>query len=103
MAFQLKGNEPLDARLNVRLPTSELNIIRDDADLAGLSMSELVRARYFGRPIVANADQLMIKELRRIGGLLKSVHIESGGAYSKQTADALSDLGGYINKLSAKK
>lgn len=103
MAFQLKGNAPLDARLNVRLPSGELYTIREDADLAGVSISELVRARYFGRPIVANADALMIKELRRIGGLLKSVHLESGGAYTKQTADVLSDLGSYINKLSAKK
>lgn len=102
MVFARKGSEPLDARLNVRLPDSELDTIREDAELAGISMSELVRARYFGRPVVANADKLMIKELRRLGGLLKLVHIESKGAYSAVTAAALSQVSEYITRLSKK-
>ena len=102
MVFERKGIEPLDARLNVRLPMRELDAIRDDAELAGISISELVRARYFGRPVVANADKLMIKELRRVGGLLKSVHLESNGAYSNDTAAALAQVREYITKLSRK-
>lgn len=102
MAFEQKKNEGLDARLNLRLPQSERDTIKDDADMAGISMSELVRARYFGRPVVANADRLMIKELRRIGGLLKLVHVESNGAYSKDTAAALAQISDYITKLSCK-
>lgn len=43
-------------------------------------MSALVRARYFYRPIMANTDQVMIRELRRVGGLLKNIHVESDGA-----------------------
>jgi hypothetical protein len=42
----------------------------------------------------------MLKELRRIGGLLKHVHNESGGAYSQGTAMALSALTAYIEELS---
>lgn len=103
MVFQRKGTQELDARLNLRLPQAERDVIEDDADLAGISMSEMVRSRYFGRKIVAHADGVMIRELRRTGGLLKSVHIESGGAYSKETAALLNQLGGLIDKISAGK
>ena len=100
MTFEAQGAEPLDAVINVRLTSAEKAKLKEDADLAGLSMSELVRRRYFGRPIIASADAVMLKELRRIGGLLKHVHNESGGAYSQGTAMALSALTAYIEELS---
>ena len=100
MPFSLLGDEPLDAIVNVRLTSEEKERLRDDADMAALSMSALIRARYFGRPVVAHADQVLIKELRRLGGLLKHVHNESDGAYSKDTAGALVALKAYIERLS---
>lgn len=103
MVFQKKCSEGMEGRLNLRCPLSEELQIREDADIAGISVSEMVRARYFGRPIIANADKVMIKELRRLGGLLKSVHLESNGAYSKQTADMLVQVSNYITVLSKKK
>ena len=53
-----KPTEPaaLDAVLNVRLTCAEKAKLREDADLAALSLSELARRRYFGRPIIASAD-----------------------------------------------
>ena len=92
--------ELLDAVINVRLTAAEKARLKEDADAAGLSVSELVRRRYFGRPIVANADAVMLKELRRLGGLLKHVHSESRGAYSQHTAAALAAIKDYIEKLS---
>lgn len=100
MVFKTLGLEGLDAIVNVRLLVEEKERLKDDADMAGLSMSALVRARYFGRPVIANADAVMIKELRRIGGLLKHVHMTSDGSYSKDTAAALAELSRYIEKLS---
>ena len=100
MPFITLGTEPLDAVINVRLTSPEKATLKEDADLAALSMSELVRRRYFGRPIIANADAVMLKELRRIGGLLKHVHNESNGAYSEATAKALTELRTYIHRLS---
>jgi hypothetical protein len=100
MVFKTIGIEGLDAVVNVRLLVEEKDRLKDDADMAGLSMSALVRARYFGRPVIANADAVMIKELRRIGGLLKHVHMTSDGSYSKDTAAALAELSRYIEKLS---
>lgn len=63
-------------------------------------MSALVRARYFGRPVVAHADQVMIKELRRLGGLLKKVHTDSDGAYAAETSAALFLVSEAIRKVS---
>lgn len=100
MPFEVQGNEPLDAIINVRLTSAEKARLKEDADLAALSMSELVRRRYFGRPIVANADAIMLKELRRLGGLLKLVHTESKGAFSTDTANTLYVIKTYIEQLS---
>ena len=103
MPFAQQGPEPLDAVVNVRLTAAEKARLTEDADLAGVSMSELVRRRYFGRPLIAHADAVMIKELRRIGGLLKHLHNESQGAYSQETAAALTALKRYIEQLSAER
>ena len=100
MPFEKIGIENLDAVLNVRLTRAEKVRLQEDADMASISMSELVRARYFGRPVIANTDQVMVKELRRLGGLLKSVHTTSNGAYSTTTAIILAAIKGYIEKLS---
>ena len=99
MPFEKIGDESLDAVVNIRLTTEEKERLRDDADMASLSMSALVRARYFGRPVVAHADQVMIKELRRVGGLLKHVHNESAGAYSAETSAALFLVNEAIKKI----
>lgn len=100
MPFEVRGAESLDAVVNVRLTAAEKARLKEDADLAGLSVSELVRRRYFGRPVIAHADVVTIKELRRLGGLLKLVHTESGGAYSAETAAALAALRNRIEAMS---
>ncbi|MFM0140458.1 plasmid mobilization protein [Caballeronia grimmiae] len=102
MPFVQNGLEALDSLISLRLTTREKAKLKEDADLAGLSVSELVRRRYFGRPIVANANAIMIKELRRLGGLLKHVHVESDGAYSRETAEALLAVKTCVEKMSAK-
>lgn len=100
MVFQVKGDKGMLSSLTLRLPADEKERIQSDADLAGLSMSEIVRRHYFGRPIIANVDLVMIKELRRLGGLMKHVHTESGGAYSEQTSHAIDEIVNYIDVLS---
>ena len=71
MPFQVKGKEQLGTRVTLRLSEAERAKLAEDADIAGLTISELIRRRYFGRPIVAEADMVMVRELRRQGGLLK--------------------------------
>lgn len=100
MPFKTSGLEPLDKVINVRLTSAEKDKLKEDADFAAISMSALVRRRYFGRPIVANANAVMIRELRRLGGLLKHVHNQSGGVYSQQTTETLAEVKAYIRRLS---
>jgi hypothetical protein len=99
MPFQQRSEAPLNAVVNVRLTAAEKARLHEDADLAALTMSELIRRRYFGRPIIASADMVMLKELRRLGGLLKHIHNQSGGIYSRETAGALVALKAYIEVL----
>ena len=94
-------DDRLSAVVNVRLTATEKARLKDDADLAGLSVSEFVRRRSFGRPIIAQADAVTIKELRRLGGLVKHLHNETGGVYSRETAAALVALRGYIEQLAS--
>jgi hypothetical protein len=58
----------------------------------GITVAELVRARALNRPVVPRTDATTIRELRRLGGLLKKVHVDSGGAYSRDTGSALTAL-----------
>jgi hypothetical protein len=92
MPFKATRPEPLDARCNVRLTADELAEVREAAGLAGLSLSEYLRRRALGRVVIAHADLAVVRELRRVGGLLKLIHTESGGAYSEATAAALADV-----------
>jgi hypothetical protein len=101
MAFEVQGDEPLAAIVKLRLTPREKQRIRDDAELAGLTMSEFMRRRAFGRAILPAADLAMIRELRRLGGLLKHVHVASGGAYSNDTAAAIAQIRAFIDQLSA--
>lgn len=99
MPFEVKGDEALTERIGVRVTGSEKVKLKEDADDAGLSVSELVRRRYFGRKIVAKSDEKMIRHLNRIGGLLKHIHIQSDGVYSAETARALRQVYAYIDQL----
>ncbi len=91
----------LDVGISVRLTSQEKAILKRDAELASLSVSELVRRRYFGRPIVANADIIMINELRKIGGLLKHAIVESKGCCRQDVNDTILEIKKYIKQLSS--
>jgi hypothetical protein len=99
MPFERHGTEPLDAVVNVRVTAAEKARLTEDAAAAGLTLSALSRRRMLGRRVVANVDEVMIRELRRLGGLLKLVHVESGGAYSERTDDALRAVKAAIETL----
>ena len=99
MPFEVKGEEALTERIGMRVTPVEKVRLKEDADDAGLSVSELVRRRYFGRKLVARSDEKMIRNLNRIGGLLKHIHNQSGGAYAAETADALRQVYAFIDQL----
>lgn len=100
MAFQKIGEEALDTKIAVRLTSEEKQRLADDAEVAGLSMSALVRARYFGRKITANTDSTMIASLNRLAGMLKNIHNESDGAYAPETSAMLGQIADAIRTIS---
>ena len=66
------GQSRFAARRTVRLTAAEEANLRDQAERAGLNVAEYMRRRIFGgRPITAKTDSQTIRELRRLGGLLK--------------------------------
>ena len=79
----------LTTRAQFRLTREERKRVQDQAHAAGMTVSTYCRHRVLGHRVIADTDQTMIRELRRVGGLLKHVHNESRGAYSGETADAL--------------
>ena len=59
--------------LTIRLSTKEKQWVAEQASIAGLSQSGYLRRQVFrGRPILALTDEIVLRELRRLGGLLKS-------------------------------
>ncbi|HET9239253.1 MAG TPA: hypothetical protein VFO10_18480 [Oligoflexus sp.] len=64
----------LDKVINVRVTEEEKRDLILQAEVAGTSLSSLVRKRSLHRPILAATDLQMIRELRRLGGLLKHLH-----------------------------
>ena len=78
--------------VKLRLPHAEKTRLAEEADIAGITLSELFRSRAANKVIFARTDMAMLRELRRLGGLLKFVHTSSNGAYSLQTAAALAEL-----------
>jgi hypothetical protein len=99
MPFARKGTAALTERLDVRVAPEEKEQLRRSAAGAGISVAELVRARALDRPVVSRTDATTIRELRRLGGLLKKVHVDSDGAYSRETASALTALRAAILRL----
>lgn len=58
--------------VTIRVTLKEKNRLLEQAHVAGLSVSEYMRRRFFGgRPLIAYVDTTMVNELRRLGGLLK--------------------------------
>ena len=92
MPFSVQGAEALTEKIAVRLTPAEKAKLREDADLAGLSVSELVRRRYFGRRIVHHADL-------KTAGLLKDHYNQTGGLHADKTAVILSDIWSLVRRL----
>ena len=95
--FQTQGEDPLDAVVNVRLRAAETPRLCEEAEMTGLGVSGPMRSRAFSRP--ARTDQVMIRELRHLGRLIKRVHTTSGCAYSQETSVALAALKAVVARL----
>ena len=91
--------------VTIRVTEREKTRLTEQAEIAGLSLSEYMRRRFFGGRIAAHTDLHTIAELRRIGGLLKH-NFETlrqakapPGVFERQE-DALRNLTWAIQKIS---
>ena len=93
--------------LTLRVSAEEKERVEEQAGLAGLSVSEYIRRTIFGgRPVVAAADEAMLRELRRIGGLLKHnfqavQQAESGKEMATQMGETLRLLSRSIETIAS--
>jgi hypothetical protein len=85
--------------VNARFSEEERQEIKAQAESSHLTVSEYIRRRVLGKRIVSQADLATLAELRRLGGLLKHVHLETRGTYSERTADAIRALEAYARTL----
>ena len=83
MEDESNGRGRFEARRTLRLSAEENERLVRQADAAGISVSEYIRRLCFGgRPVTSRTDSQTIRELRRLGGLLKhnfETVRESGG------------------------
>ena len=86
-------------RIYARMTPSEYLELQEQADAAALTISEFVRRRLFGRRIISKVELRVLSELRKLGGLLKHIHNETGGVYSEDTRDAIQALTAYARNL----
>ena len=72
MEDKSNGKGLFEARRTLRLSDEENERLARQADAAGISVSEYIRRLCFGgSPITSRTDSQTIRELRRLGGLLK--------------------------------
>ena len=72
MEDESNGKGRFEARRTLRISAEENERLMRQADAAGISVSEYIRRLCFGgRPVTSRTDSQTIRELRRLGGLLK--------------------------------
>ena len=92
-------------RRTLRISAKESKRLARQADAAGISVSEYIRRLCFGgRPITSRTDSQTIRELRRLGGLLKysfeHVHKAGGQQILPKMEATLEALRQTIERLS---
>ena len=84
MEDESNGGGRFETRRTLQLSAEENERLARQADAAGISVSEYIRRLCFGgRPITSRTDSQTIRELRRLGGLLKHnfENVREAGGY----------------------
>lgn len=74
-------------QLRSRVSSEQLEAIKEAAEVAGMSLSKYVRARATGQTVVSKLDAKILRELNRLGGLLKHLF-----AHGQPVGPALTEL-----------
>ena len=92
-----KATNRFQRRRTLRLTAEEDERMTQQAETAGISVSEYMRRLFFGgRPIIARTDDQTIRELRRLGGLLKH-HFDM--VKRIESVDTLAELDAALRKI----
>jgi len=94
-----KGTNNKTADVRIRFTPDEKEQAKSYAKEGGLNLSEYIRRRAIGLPVRSKSDTQMINELRKIGGLVKHIHNQTAGAYSKETSDVLVQITEAIKRI----
>ena len=90
-------------KVEVRVSAAEKTELRGSAREAGLTVSEYVRRRSLGQPVVARADRETRVLLRRIGvnlnQLARAANTPGAAARERPLTDALAELRRVLAKL----
>jgi hypothetical protein len=90
-------------RITVRFDGAEYAKICAGAKETGVTVSKFIRGKamrgYVQIPKRAKADTAAINQISKMGGLLKKVHIDSGGAYSRRTGAILDEILIFMRKM----
>ena len=89
-----------DTTFKIRISEKELDAAKVQANAAGMSVAELLRAKLRGAVVVAQVDTETVSELRRLGGLCK--HLFSEGVDPAATGSALKALENAAARLAPK-
>jgi hypothetical protein len=91
-------------RRTLRLTAEEDARLESQATVAGISVSEYMRRLFFGgRPVIARTDDQTIRELRRMGCLLKhnfdAARATGGASVPEQMEETLEQIRQAIDRL----
>jgi hypothetical protein len=90
-------------KITVRFDGPEFSKITSEAKTAGVTVSKFVREKVKRGQVhinpYAKVDSAAINQLSKLGGQLKTVHLESNKVYSEQTAAMLREIQALILKI----
>jgi hypothetical protein len=102
------GRYAANQLITLRVTLEEKNWLADRVTIIGISLSAYVRHRIFGgRPILPRADEGAIRELRRMGGLVKHNfetlrQAKMGPEFIRQHEDLLQSIVAKIEELGSR-
>lgn len=87
-----RTGEVRTARIPLRCTPTEYAEIHANAQAADLTVTEFLIRRGTGVPVRSRTDDALIREIRKIGGLVKVVSLRIGDAHKARTAAMLDEL-----------
>ena len=98
-----KEEDKKQRRITVRFDSPEYERVCSEAKSIGVTVSKLMRDKtlrgYIRVPKYAKVDTAAINHLSKMCGLMKTVHNESGGAYSERTGAILDEILTFMRKM----